>query len=94
VCVRQKLHIDQQCFGELNAKDQIHSALTPATSNSTNISAHTMPMGGQAEGLACADPGVRTPIGLIGNYMNKHRREGTLLVFQALLDLSPCQLVI
>ena len=24
-------------------------------------------MGGQAEGLACADPGVRTPIGVSGN---------------------------
>ena len=25
-------------------------------------------MGGQAEGLACADPGARTPIGASGNY--------------------------
>ena len=25
-------------------------------------------MGGRAEGLACADPGVRTPIGASGNY--------------------------
>ena len=24
------------------------------------------PMGGQAEGLACADPGARTPIGVNG----------------------------
>ena len=28
-----------------------------------------MYMGGQAEGLACADPGVRTPIGASGNYL-------------------------
>ena len=26
-----------------------------------------MPMGGRAEGLACADPGARTPIGVSGN---------------------------
>ena len=25
-------------------------------------------MGGRAEGLACADPGARTPIGASGNY--------------------------
>ena len=25
-------------------------------------------MGGQAEGLACADPGARTPMGASGNY--------------------------
>ena len=25
-------------------------------------------MGGQAEGLACADPGARTPFGARGNY--------------------------
>ena len=25
-------------------------------------------MGGRAEGLACADPGARTPIGAIGNF--------------------------
>ena len=27
-----------------------------------------MSMGGQAEGLACADPGARTPIGVSGNF--------------------------
>ena len=26
-------------------------------------------MGGQVEGLACADPGARTPIGASGNYI-------------------------
>ena len=26
-------------------------------------------MGGRAEGLACADPGARTPIGAIGNFL-------------------------
>ena len=28
-------------------------------------------MGGKAEGLACADPGVRTPIILSGNFIFK-----------------------
>ena len=28
-----------------------------------------MSMGGRAEGLACADPGARTPIGVSGNYI-------------------------
>ena len=28
-------------------------------------------MGGRTEGLACADPGARTPIGASGNYFNK-----------------------
>ena len=27
-------------------------------------------MGGRAEGLACADPGARTPIGASGNFHN------------------------
>ena len=27
-----------------------------------------MLMGGRAEGLACADPGARTPIGVSGNF--------------------------
>ena len=27
-----------------------------------------MSMGGQVEGLACTDPGARTPIGASGNY--------------------------
>ena len=27
-----------------------------------------MSMGGRAEGLACADPGARTPIGVSGNF--------------------------
>ena len=27
-----------------------------------------VPMGGRAEGLACTDPGVRTPIGASGNF--------------------------
>ena len=29
-----------------------------------------MLMGGRAEGLACADPGARTPIGVSGNYID------------------------
>ena len=28
-----------------------------------------VPMGGRAEGLACADPGGRTPIGVSGNFL-------------------------
>ena len=28
-------------------------------------------MGGRAEGLACADPGARTPIGASGNFQHK-----------------------
>ena len=27
-------------------------------------------MGGRAEGLACADPGARTPIGASGNFLS------------------------
>ena len=29
-----------------------------------------VPMGGRAEGLACADPGARTPIGASGNSLS------------------------
>ena len=29
-----------------------------------------MLMGGRAEGLACADPGLRTPIGMSGNSLS------------------------
>ena len=28
-------------------------------------------MGGRADGLACADPGVRTPIGMSGNWSER-----------------------
>ena len=31
-------------------------------------------MGGRAEGLACTDPGARTPIGASGNFLNKNRQ--------------------
>ena len=31
-------------------------------------------MGGRSEGLACADPGARTPIGASGNYLTQHAR--------------------
>ena len=30
-------------------------------------------MGGRAEGLACTDPGARTPIGASGNFLNLPR---------------------
>ena len=33
-------------------------------------------MGGRAEGLACADPGARTPIGASGNYFSSTHRSG------------------
>ena len=29
-------------------------------------------MGGRAEGLVCADPGTRTPIGASGNFHSHH----------------------
>ena len=32
------------------------------------IKSPLMSMGGRAEGLACTDPGVRTPIGMSGNF--------------------------
>ena len=35
-------------------------------------------MGGRAEGLACADPGARTPIGASGNFLPLARWRGTL----------------
>jgi hypothetical protein len=42
--------------------------------DSADTCAETFPlvsMGGQAEGLACADPGARTPIGASGILNNK-----------------------
>ena len=44
-------------------------------------------MGGQAEGLACADPGARTPIGASGNFNKLSKNDllvssSTMLVFQ------------
>ena len=32
-------------------------------------------MGGQAEGLACEDPGARTPIGASGNFVQLCQKE-------------------
>ena len=32
--------------------------------------------GGQAEGLACADPVARTPIGMSGNFLTFNHKEG------------------
>jgi hypothetical protein len=40
-------------------------------------------MGGRAEGLACADPGARTPIGASGNFRQ--------FVDSSCLDLHFCQ---
>ena len=49
-------------------------------------------MGGRAEGLACADPGVRTPIGASGNFYKgnfqaRHTLYGGL---QRVTRLSDC----
>ena len=45
--------------------------------------------GGRAEGLACADPGARTPIGASGNYLSFPRQIYKLLMrpsFKGKLD--------
>ena len=39
-------------------------------------------MGGRAEGLACADPGARTPIGASGNCLPSANKLRTSVVFQ------------
>ena len=52
--------------------------------DSADMSAEKFPltsMGGRAEGLACADPGARTPIGVSGNFLH-------ILIF-SLLFLPP-----
>ena len=41
----------------------------PPSQDTCDEKCQLMSMGGQAEGLACADPGVRTPIGMSGNYI-------------------------
>ena len=38
-------------------------------------------MGGRAEGLACADPGARTPIGASGNFEKTEQMEDCLKKF-------------
>ena len=43
--------------------------------DSADMCAKTFPLyvdGGRAEGLACADPGARTPIGASGNLLSCH----------------------
>ena len=35
-------------------------------------------IGGRAEGLACADPGARTPIGTSGNYIKLSKENADL----------------
>jgi hypothetical protein len=42
-----------------------------------------MSMGGRAEGLACADPGARTPIGVSGKFLNI-----SYLVLHCILNIS------
>ena len=43
-----------------------------------------MSMGGQAEGLACADPGARTSIGVSGNF-TLYRYRGLLRIVVSIL---------
>ena len=45
-------------------------------------------MGGRAEGLACADPGARTPISTSGNFSNVLNQVDTTVYF-LLAVLSP-----
>ena len=57
--------------GPLGAKKPILTVLK-AEGHSADTGAGKFPlvsMGGRAEGLACADPGARTPIGASGNFM-------------------------
>ena len=52
-------------------------------------------MGGRAEGLACADPGARTPISASGNYLGFflcHREyNGILLIHGLYSQCRPCK---
>ena len=47
-------------------------------------------MGGRAEGLACADPGARTPIGASGNFLYFWKRVSCVgsIQFLTLVRLS------
>ena len=38
-----------------------------------------MSMGGGAEGLACADPGAKTPIGMSGNFCQHYHKTHIML---------------
>ena len=44
-----------------------------------------MLMGGRAEGLACADPGLRTPIGMSGNYTRSGNMHAVLIVYMIII---------
>ena len=41
-------------------------------------------MGGRAEGLACADPGARTPIGVSGNFISMPMENHNKVVWRAI----------
>ena len=45
-----------------------------------------VPMGGRAKGLACTDPGARTPIGASGHFFNSFK---LLLVTQEPMQSLP-----
>ena len=51
-----------------------------------------MSMGGRAEGLACADPGARTPIGASRNYPILHFLQPYLSVKSSEFSLQPALL--
>ena len=46
-------------------------------------------IGGRAEGLACADPGAMTPIGVRGNYLNKCKPSRLKLALGNLVNVNP-----
>ena len=58
------LHVSEMTFERLGEMFEGYSADTGAGKFPL------VPMGGRAEGLACADPGARTSIGASGNFHN------------------------
>ena len=44
--------------------------------------------GGRAEGLACADPGARTPISASGNFIYLYQQTGQSLIHITFLDIN------
>ena len=50
-------------------------------------------MGGRAEGLACADPGARTPIGASGNFLFPLNPCMCVYNLNIVIPLYPCMCV-
>ena len=46
-------------------------------------------MGGQAKGLACADPGARTPIGVSGNLTIKIKAKKNAIQYHQQVNSKP-----